>query len=156
MSNPKYIVRAAFSSFIIPIGICSWFLFTYEFVNYDGSPDNAPIRSLPGMLLLMVPVFLFQLAAYSALGKVIYRSKCFTLKHGARFTCWLSLPVPLIAVGVWVKVSGFEWASFNHALIVTLSSYVFLWLSFFTGALVQLRGITNALTRSLARWDNNT
>ncbi|WP_440904804.1 hypothetical protein ACMZOO_00840 [Catenovulum sp. SX2] len=145
MSNPKLIVRATCASFLIPLAILFYFFLTYDFVNPDGTPDNAPIRSIPALMVLAVSVFIFQLAAYFSLGKAIYRTRCFTYKHGVIFSSWLSLPIPLISVCIWLGVATFDWLVFYDVFIAAICGYLFLWLSFFTGAAVQVRGITKQL-----------
>jgi len=137
-NKPKYIVASAMSSFIVPIATVVWFIFTYSFTNPDGTPDNAPIRSIPAVFIFSILVFVFQLAAYTALGNSIHKQKSPNIKPGAVYATVLSSPMAVLVYFMATMPGQSEPSSVLLAIAIALQFFVFLWASFITGALVQL------------------
>lgn len=136
--KPKYIVASAMGSFIAPLAMVAWFFFTYSFENPDGTPDNAPIRSIPAVFMLSILVFLFQLAAYSALGNSIHEQKSPSIKLGAVYATALSTPIAVVFYFLAKVLVQSERQSTLLAITSALQFFAFLWVSFITGAFVQL------------------
>ncbi|RUO47877.1 hypothetical protein [Pseudidiomarina donghaiensis] len=137
-NKPKYIVASAMSSFIVPFAMVVWFVFTYSFTNPDGTPDNAPIRSIPAVFLFSILVFLFQLAAYTALGNSIHKQQSPNIKPGAVYATVLSTPMAILVYLIATMPGQSEPPSTLLAITITLQLFAFLWASFITGAFVQL------------------
>jgi hypothetical protein len=115
-----------------------WFFFTYSFTNPDGTPDNAPVRSIPALFVFNVLVFLFQLAAYTALGNSIYKQKTPNIKPGSVYATVLSSPIAVFVYFMATMPGQSEPPSGLLAVTITLQFFAFLWASFITGAFVQL------------------
>ena len=136
--KPKYVVISTLASFLVPLLTVVWFVATYSFTNPDGTPDNAPIRSLPAVVVFSVIVFLFQLGAYTALGNALYKQSVPTIKPGLTYASGLAVPIPVLIYFLATMPGQPYPASILTAISIMASSYAFLWLSFITGAFTQL------------------
>lgn len=131
--NPKYIVLAALTSFVLPIATVVWFITTYSFRNPDGSIDNGPIRGMPFVAIFFVFVFVFQLFAYSALGRWFYKSPKPRLVHCVVYATSLSLPLPIFVL--YTAYLGMQpWAD---AVLPVLAAFTYPWVCFMSGAVLQ-------------------
>jgi hypothetical protein len=136
-SRPGYIFPSALVS-LIPLAVpMIWFYSTYEFFNPDGSPDNAPVRAIPVVILCFVVGFLFQLFAYSSLAKKVHSSQKI-IAHGVAYASALSLPWSVVAL--YAGYLGLN--PIATALKIFVVTYVYLWFSFMLGAVTQLWLIT--------------
>ncbi len=137
-NKPKFIVASAMTSFIVPVAMVVWFIFTYSFTSPDEGPDNAPIRSIPAIFIFCIFVFLFQLAAYTALGNSIHKQKSPNITPGAIYATVLSSPIAFLVFFMTTIPGQSESPSVLLRITITLQFFAFLWVSFIGGAFIQL------------------
>ena len=131
-NKPRYIVISAMSFFVVPIASVVWFVFSYSFTI----PDDAPIPSISVVFVFSVFVFIFQLSVYGTLGKSIHKQSSPNIKPGIIYASLLAMPLPIIFfIG---SLGMLEPPSTSMAIGIALLFYIYLWVCFISGALVQL------------------
>lgn len=142
MKASTYAWSAVAVSASLPIATFAWFWATYDFVNPDGSPDNAPIRSLPGVAIVAFVLWFTALLAFRILGMLQLRRTKPSLSVATIFTSALAF---LLSVAFYyLAVFAFPDAPMPGAAMATLGVFGFSWMSLGLGGTAQLLRIRAA------------
>ena len=139
---------AVVASALIPFATFAWFWATYDFVNPDGSPDNAPIRSLPALAVVALVLCFTALLAFRVLGAMHFRRPGPSLSVAAVFTC--ALAFLLSAAFYCLAVAALPEDPMPGAAMITLGLFVFSWVSLGLGAATQMLRMRARLRASCA------
>ena len=142
MKSSTYAWSAVAASASLPLATFAWFWATYDFVNPDGSPDNAPIRSLPGVAIAAFVLWFTAMLAFRILGKLQLRRTKPSLSVATTFTA--ALAFLLSAVFYYLAVFAIPDDPMPGAAMATLGVFGFSWVSLGLGATAQLLRIRAA------------
>jgi len=136
MKASTYAWSAVAVSASMPLATFAWCWATYDFVNPDGSPDNAPIRSLPGLAIVGFVLWFTALSAFRILGRLQLRRSAPSLSIAAIFTS--ALAFLLSAAFYYLAVFAVPDDPMPAAAMAALGVFAFSWVSLGLGATTQL------------------